>query len=182
MRYTLLLVAAALVLVATPGCGGSKKEAESPTTATTAAPKKKFSPAQEKALDVAEKETNGTNLSIDEAILKLCPEVKPPEFDFDSSKVKQKFRDTIGALAECMKNGGLKDKDVLLVGHADPRGEDDYNMSLGGQRAGAVRDAITSFGIEQRRIDVSSRGALDAKGTDEASWAKDRRVDIKLKM
>jgi len=182
MRNTLLLITTALVLAATTGCGGSKKEAETPATASAAAPKKQLSPAQEKALDVAESETGGTNLSIDEAILKLCPKVKPPEFDYDSSKVKRNFRDTIGELAECMKNGGLKDKDVLLIGHADPRGEDDYNMSLGGQRAGSVRSALMSFGIEQRRIDVSSRGALDAKGTDEASWAKDRRVDIKLKM
>ncbi len=184
MRNGVLLIAAILALVSSAACGGAKKdEVKDPSSASSAqAPRAAFTPDQEQALDKAEAETGAQGLSIDEQILKLCPTVRPPEFDYDSSKVKTRFRSTIGELAECMKTGGLKDRDVLLVGHADPRGEDDYNMSLGGQRASAVRGAIMSFGIEQRRIDVSSRGALDATGTDEAGWAKDRRVDIKLKM
>ncbi|HEU4538910.1 MAG TPA: OmpA family protein, partial [Polyangiaceae bacterium] len=87
----------------------------------------------------------------------------------------------LSGIADCMKNGGLKGKGVLLVGHTDPRGDDDYNMQLGGRRAEAVKSAIAAFGVENGRIDVSSRGEADAKGTEEASWAQDRRVDINLK-
>jgi peptidoglycan-associated lipoprotein len=120
-------------------------------------------------------------LHIDEAILKLCPAVTPPHFGFDSSKVKDDYRDAVSAIAECMKTGGLSGRSLLLVGHADRRGEDDYNLALGGRRAEAVRGAIESFGIDRGRLEISSKGEADAKGTDEKGYAEDRRVDIRLK-
>jgi peptidoglycan-associated lipoprotein len=79
-----------------------------------------------------------------------------------------------------MKDGGLKDRNLLLVGHADPRGEEDYNLALGGRRANSVRDAMRKLGVASGRFQLTSRGALEAKGTDEATWAEDRRVDVKL--
>jgi peptidoglycan-associated lipoprotein len=176
----------ALVLVAGSvaafGCSSSKAPAKTVAAPEAPAARPARSPAQEKALDEAEAKTGGLGLGIDDAILKLCPAVKPPRFDYDSAQIKTAFRDTISELAECMKAGGLQGKSVLLVGHADRRGEEDYNMALGGRRASSVRGALQSFGVEESRLDVSSRGALDAKGTEESSWSKDRRVDIKLKM
>jgi peptidoglycan-associated lipoprotein len=170
-------------LVATLGCSSSAKTPpQAPTQPVTAAPRARLTPTQEQAIDQAQGETGGTGLSIDDAILKLCPSVSPPRFDYDSAKLKNAFRDTMTSLAECMMSGGLRGKEVLLIGHADPRGEEDYNMSLGGRRAQAVRSALESFGVEERRVDLTSRGALDAVGSNEAGWAKDRRVDIKLKM
>jgi peptidoglycan-associated lipoprotein len=80
-----------------------------------------------------------------------------------------------------MNDGALKGRSLLMVGHADPRGEEDYNMALGGRRAESVRGAMESLGVDKGRMDVSSRGELEATGVDEESWAKDRRVDIKLK-
>jgi peptidoglycan-associated lipoprotein len=165
------------------GCGGEKPKPEAPTAPTEeAAPAKPLSAPQAQALDNAEKETGATGLGIQDEILKLCPNVKPPRFGYDSASVKQEFRNTLMALAECMNEGALKGKELLLVGHADPRGEDDYNMALGGRRAESVRGALTSLGVEGSRMDVSSRGELEASGGDEAGWSKDRRVDIKLKV
>jgi peptidoglycan-associated lipoprotein len=166
------------------GCGGSETgPAKAPTasvsSATARAP---LTPKQDQALEQAQEQVGGTGLGIDDAILRLCPEVRPPQFDFDSAKVKQQFRDALSGLATCMTRGNLQGKDVLLIGHADPRGEEDYNMALGGRRAESVRTALQSLGVEQRHLDVSSRGAQDAKGTDETTWSKDRRVDIKLKV
>ena len=166
------------------GCGGSDKApAKAPTAAIgSAKPRAPLTPSQDQALDQAHEQVGGTGLGIDDAILRLCPEVRPPQFDFDSSKVKQQFRDALTGLATCMTQGNLQGKSVLLIGHADPRGEEDYNMALGGRRADSVRTALQSLGVQPARLDMSSRGALDAKGTDEATWSKDRRVDIKLKV
>ncbi|MBI5534989.1 MAG: OmpA family protein [Deltaproteobacteria bacterium] len=170
-------------LIATVGCASSAKAPpQAPTQPVAATSRARLTPQQEQAVDQAQGETGANGLSIDDAILKLCPAVTPPRFDYDSARLKSSFRDTMASLAECMRSGGLRDKEVLLVGHADIRGEEDYNMSLGGRRAQAVRAALQSFGIEERRVDLTSRGALDAIGTDESGWAKDRRVDIKLKM
>jgi peptidoglycan-associated lipoprotein len=69
---------------------------------------------------------------------------------------------------------------MSLVGHADPRGEAEYNLSLGGLRADGVKSAIVSARLDQRQITTTSRGELDARGTDEASWQQDRRVDVLL--
>jgi peptidoglycan-associated lipoprotein len=76
--------------------------------------------------------------------------------------------------------GPLKGRSMRLVGHADPRGNEEYNMALGGRRADNVASAIASAGMDSARMATSSRGKMDATGTDEAGWAKDRRVDIML--
>ena len=83
-------------------------------------------------------------------------------------------------LADCFSTGPLKGRELRLVGHADPRGEEEYNMVLGGRRADNVKTAIAAQGLSAAKIATTSRGKLDATGSDESSWAKDRRVDVVL--
>jgi peptidoglycan-associated lipoprotein len=66
------------------------------------------------------------------------------------------------------------------IGHADPRGTEDYNMALVGRRADNVKLLIVDESMNENRVSTTSRGEMDATGTDEASWAKDRSVDVKL--
>ncbi len=176
------LAALAISISALVACGDDPP----PKTANDASqamakPAKQLSEPQRKAVDDAEKETGATGLGISDEILQLCPAVKPPHFATDSARVKTEFQDALVALAECMNTGNLKGKTLLLVGHADPRGEDDYNLALGGRRAESVRSALGSLGVDGGRLDVSSRGEIDATGTNEEGWSKDRRVDIKIK-
>jgi peptidoglycan-associated lipoprotein len=67
-----------------------------------------------------------------------------------------------------------------LIGHADPRGSSDYNMTLGQSRADAVASYLDSRGMSTLKTRTTSRGAMDATGRDETGWAHDRRVDILL--
>ena len=83
-------------------------------------------------------------------------------------------------LATCFTTGPLKGREMRLVGHADNRGEDDYNMILGQKRADNVKGAIVTAGMTPAKALTTSRGELDATGSDESSWSKDRRVDIVL--
>jgi peptidoglycan-associated lipoprotein len=69
---------------------------------------------------------------------------------------------------------------MRLVGHADPRGEPEYNMVLGGKRADNVKGFIIEKGLPEPQVSTTSRGEDEAKGTDEATWAADRRVDVVL--
>ena len=69
---------------------------------------------------------------------------------------------------------------MTITGHADPRGETEYNFALGQRRAGTVETFLIDRKLPKARIESSSRGELDATGTDEEGWAKDRRVDISL--
>ena len=77
-------------------------------------------------------------------------------------------------------SGPLKGKAVSLIGRADPRGTEEYNMGLGSRRASSVGKYLEHLGVGEPQLAVTTRGALDATGTDEASWANDRRVDVQL--
>lgn len=101
-------------------------------------------------------------------------------FAFNSAQVRDADRAILKKLAVCFSTGPLKGREMRLVGHADPRGESEYNMVLGDRRASNVKGAIANEGLAAERIATTSRGEMDATGTDEASWARDRRVDVML--
>jgi peptidoglycan-associated lipoprotein len=103
-----------------------------------------------------------------------------PKFDFDSALLSPTDRSELDQLAKCMTTGPLAGKNVELVGRADPRGEAEYNMNLGATRADAVKHYLAQLGVTGSRLSTTSRGALDAQGHDEATWAVDRRVDLRL--
>jgi len=84
-------------------------------------------------------------------------------------------------LLGCLTTGPLKGSRVLLTGHCDNRGEYEFNMSLGAERAEVVKNFLSSGGVGGDRVATSSRGKLDAVGTDEAGWENDRRVDIEIR-
>jgi peptidoglycan-associated lipoprotein len=103
-----------------------------------------------------------------------------PKFDFDSALLSSPDRSELDQLATCMTSGPLAGKNIQLVGRADPRGEAEYNMNLGAIRANAVEHYLAQLGVSGSRLATTSRGALDAQGHDDATWAVDRRVDLRL--
>lgn len=103
-----------------------------------------------------------------------------PSFDFDSAALADSDRKMLGEVAKCLTEGPLKGKAVTLIGRADPRGEAEYNMTLGGSRANAVHRYLVDLGVGKDRMRATSRGEMDATGTNEEGWAQDRRVDIEL--
>jgi peptidoglycan-associated lipoprotein len=122
-------------------------------------------------------------LRVSEEIARACalPESKvAPSFEFDSTAIGDQDRSVLGAIAKCLLDGPLKGRGLSLTGRADPRGEPEYNMSLGESRADSVRRYLHDLGLRAERLRATSRGELDATGTDEASWSHDRRVDIDL--
>lgn len=128
-----------------------------------------------------DKDPNKGKIRIGPKIQELCNiDAEQANFDFDSAALSAGAKATLDALAECFTTGPAKDYGMNLVGHADPRGSEDYNFALGQRRAGSVASYLAGKGLGDDRVESSSRGELDAKGTDDASWADDRRVDILL--
>jgi peptidoglycan-associated lipoprotein len=121
------------------------------------------------------------NINISDEIRKACG-ISDAEayFAYDSANIRPEDKAVLTKLANCFTTGPLKGREMRLVGHADPRGEEDYNMLLGQRRADNVKGAIVSAGMTAAKTLTTSRGELDSTGTDEASWAKDRRVDVML--
>jgi peptidoglycan-associated lipoprotein len=103
-----------------------------------------------------------------------------PKFDFDRFELLPEDRDVLDHVAACLTTGPLQGHAVQLVGRADPRGTEEYNLGLGTQRASSVRAYLQRLGVAVRQLSETTRGALDAAGTDEAGWLVDRRVDLQL--
>ncbi|MBW2455694.1 MAG: OmpA family protein [Deltaproteobacteria bacterium] len=123
----------------------------------------------------------GTPVGIDPRIAELC-DLDETRFDFDSASLGAPAESVLNKLAECFVSGKGKDHSINLVGHADERGETEYNVGLGHRRAGAVAKYLDGKGLGGDRVDTSSRGDLEASvGTDERGWAKDRKVEILLR-
>lgn len=102
------------------------------------------------------------------------------EFGFDDSALNDADRNALDAVATCFTSGPLQGSRMRIIGRADPRGSDQYNMDLGQRRATSVSEYLTVRGIGNGRIEQTSRGALEATGIDEGGWANDRRVDITI--
>jgi peptidoglycan-associated lipoprotein len=101
-------------------------------------------------------------------------------FAFDSANVQQTERRVLSLLADCFVSGPLAGRQMRLVGHADPRGDEEYNFVLGGRRADNVKTFLIQEGMRSDRVASTSRGEIEAHGRDEATWREDRRVDVLL--
>jgi len=104
--------------------------------------------------------------------------VQNVQFAYDSFQITDSEVSKIRAVAEFMKaNGAVR---LVCEGHCDERGTAEYNMSLGENRALAVRAYLIGLGIDGARIQTKSYGEekpLEA-GHDNASWAKNRRAEF----
>jgi peptidoglycan-associated lipoprotein len=112
-------------------------------------------------------------------IAKACG-IKEPDayFAFDSAHIRPEDSKALDLVATCFSTGPLKGKTLKLVGHADPRGGSEYNMTLGQSRADGVAGYVVGKGLDKGKTSSTTRGEMDSSGTDEPSWAKDRRVDL----
>ncbi len=120
-----------------------------------------------------------SNVSISEDILRACdiPDMDA-YFVFDSAQLTAFDHAPLDALATCFTHGPMAGHKLQLIGHADPRGTPDYNMTLGQSRADAVAGYLRDKGLDTGRMTETSRGALDATGHEETGWAHDRRVEV----
>jgi peptidoglycan-associated lipoprotein len=163
-------------MIALVACGGSKApEAASPVGSTqggSSAASTKETPAQAA--------TSG-NVQIAQEILSACGiSASDAFFPFDSSRLDKKDIKPLNDVVTCFTTGPMKGRSLKLVGRADPRGTSGYNLTLGQARADSVQKYVTDRGVAAGNAQSTSRGAMDATGTDETGWARDRRVDIML--
>jgi peptidoglycan-associated lipoprotein len=99
-------------------------------------------------------------------------------FDYDSYEIAPAGRALIEEHGKYLR--AHPGATVRLEGHADERGGREYNLALGQKRADAARRAMQLLGAEERQMESISFGKEKpaAQGHDEASWAKNRRVDV----
>src|ERR1043166_2375252 len=172
-----------LVLAAAVSCSSSDKPKAAKTTPDVAA---KPEPAPEVPPAAVDKDTKvSPGLALSGDLAAMCnikaPSNANPKFDYDKDELTPEDRAVLDQLATCLTSGAAKGKQVALIGRAHRRGTEEYNLGLGSRRAGSVGAYLGRLGVGEQQMSVSTRGALEATGTDEASWKQDRRVDVQLK-
>jgi peptidoglycan-associated lipoprotein len=96
-------------------------------------------------------------------------------FDFDRSVIRSDAKATLDSNIEWLKeNPGIR---VVIEGHCDERGTNEYNLALGQRRAKAARDYLVAGGIDPKRISTISYGEERpfVLGHDESAWKWNRR-------
>ncbi|MFZ6774475.1 peptidoglycan-associated lipoprotein Pal [Undibacterium sp. SXout7W] len=99
-------------------------------------------------------------------------------FDFDSYVVKDEYKSLVEAHSKFLTTN--KTRKILIQGNTDERGGREYNLALGQKRAEAVRKSLSLLGVSESQVEAVSLGKEKPKatGSDEASWAENRRSDI----
>jgi peptidoglycan-associated lipoprotein len=96
-------------------------------------------------------------------------------FAYDSSAVKSGEQGKVEAVASALKAEPMNK--LLVEGHCDERGTEEYNRALGERRALSLRESLAKLGVSPDRVRTLSYGedmpAVD--GHDEAAWSKNRR-------
>ena len=90
-------------------------------------------------------------------------------FEFDSDAVKDEYQSLIQAHSR------------YIEGNCDERGSREYNLALGQRRAEAVKKVMAVMGVQGNHLETVSFGEEKPadSGHDDASWAKNRRGDIR---
>jgi len=100
-------------------------------------------------------------------------------FDFDKANIRPDAYATLKAHAVYLSaNAGAR---LRLDGHADERGTREYNLALGERRGKAAASYLAANGASRSQLEVISYGEERpvAMSSNESSWAKNRRVELK---
>jgi len=171
MRTCITVVGVAVLALAVVVCPGCKKKAPKPGVPTV----EPVEPGE------------GPEYALSEA--PPITDFKEPEnkevfqdvhFDFDRSDVKPADRPILEGIAKYLKdNAGIY---LLIEGHCDERGTNEYNLALGERRALNTRAFLAGLGVEQERMVTVTYGEEDPldPGHTEDAWAKNRRAHFKV--
>jgi outer membrane protein OmpA-like peptidoglycan-associated protein len=102
-------------------------------------------------------------------------------FDFNSDGIKKESLSQIGEIAKALNSPKLQNTRILIEGHTDSAGSDQYNLTLSQRRAAAVQHMLTKrFGMDVQRSEINGLGekAPIASNHSDAGRALNRRVTI----
>ncbi len=101
------------------------------------------------------------------------------QFKFDSAELTPESKTTLGQIAQVLQDDIMRDKVILLEGHADATGNESYNLNLSERRAGSVRQYLMSaYGVPSDRLQAVGRGELEPFDTADPSASVNRRVEF----
>ena len=152
---------------------------------TVVVPEDKTAPETISSEDITAKTASvkegGAETAAREAAAAVVPEgLFAVHFDFDKYTIRDEDKKTLKGNAEWLK--ARPAAKVTIEGHADERGETEYNLALGEKRAETVKTYLETLGINNQRLSTISFGEEKPadQGHDETSWARNRRAEFKV--
>ena len=110
----------------------------------------------------------------------LCTDVsfEPVYFGFDATAIRPDQLDKVEAVARHLADN--PDRVVSIEGNCDERGSNEYNLSLGEDRAIVISNFLAQNGVGRDRMETISRGETNpaVEGSGEAAWSKNRRGEF----
>jgi peptidoglycan-associated lipoprotein len=102
-------------------------------------------------------------------------------FEFDRASIQPKEAAKIDEVIAVFKTKG-GEYDLLIEGHCDERGTEEYNRALGERRALAIRELLVKAGVNSGQVFTKSFGKDKPAnpGHDEAAWSSNRRGEFIL--
>ena len=99
-------------------------------------------------------------------------------FDFDKYGLNDLGRGRVRQIAGLLEK--VPELNIVLQGHADYKGSDEYNQALGMNRADAVQQELVAMGVDPARLSTVSFGESQPVFSEEEDWARavNRRVEV----
>jgi peptidoglycan-associated lipoprotein len=167
----LILIAGVVGLLVVPLGGCSKKEASAEVDPNPPAPPPTAEREQTPPPSPPPADDDGNAWKL---------QIKDVYFDFDKYELRGDARSTLQENARYLKEN--RGASVVLEGHCDERGTDEYNLALGQRRADAVKAYLIDLGVSGSQLSTISYGEERPFATahDESGWSQNRRVHFKL--
>ena len=101
-------------------------------------------------------------------------------FDFDRFDIRAEYQDVLRQKADVLKR--YPQINVLIEGHCDERGTEEYNMALGERRARVAYEYLLNLGVSPNQLQMISYGKDRpvVAGSDESAWSQNRRDEFKV--
>src|SRR5262245_6480089 len=102
-------------------------------------------------------------------------------FDYDSYQIRDDAKPLLKGNAQTI-SGKPQWPMIVIEGHCDERGSEEYNLALGERRAQQVKRYLVDLGVPANRLDTVSFGEANpaVQGHDEAAWRYNRRSEFAL--
>ncbi len=154
------------------GCGGNKRPVDETTQPRTDGNNGSGTTTQEPG------DADRPPRDIVDSQSEVIASLRTIYFDFDKYNLRDDARRILERNAEILKSN--PDVKIVIAGHCDERGTNEYNLALGENRAKAARDYLIRLGVETSRITTLSYGEERpvAMGHDEAAWSQNRRGEF----
>jgi peptidoglycan-associated lipoprotein len=101
-------------------------------------------------------------------------------FDYDKSDIRSDAESTLRSNADALKRifPDYPSGSIMIEGHCDERGTNEYNLALGDRRATAARDFLVNLGVPTSKLRTISYGEERPQCTEseESCWQRNRRA------